>query len=159
MICQSCLKNTAQFHSPKLVNSQIMEVHLCLECAKKRDVHDISNGIEDKLQFLLEGLIHSSNNHKNSTKEVKCSKCSTTLSEFNKSGLAGCSQCYQVFSDVIYKYMQNMGITYSKDNTEKFSNNILCLKRELKKAVELENFEEAARLRDKLFNYEKGLSQ
>ena len=89
----------------------------------------------------------------------ECAQCGTTYGSFKKSGKLGCAECYATFSDYIAGALKNIhGTSEHKGKIpqscgDKYAD--LITKRELeetrlllKKAVEAEEFEEAARLRD-----------
>lgn len=156
MVCQLCLKKAAQFHIPRIINNEILHVHLCKDCAQKKSSHDISNGLDDKLHFLLEGLLQSKETKKGSAHELKCDVCKTTLKELLKDKILGCPQCYEVFSGIIAKETKKTGTIYTRQIvSEEHVKHVDRLKKELKKAVEIEDFEQAAELRDKIQNIEK----
>jgi len=156
MLCQLCLKRTARFHLQRIVENELVEIHLCRECIDCKDTNEHENGLADKLNSLLEGLLHSSRNDKDIESSLSCNTCKTTLKEYTQSGLVGCSQCYDVFSKVIFI---NTGIkekTYSVNKKlQRISEHIQNLQKELNKAVELEQFEIAAELRDEIQKYEQ----
>ena len=152
MVCQVCQKKDAVFHIPKIINNEIAYIHLCKVCANKNNVHDIENGLDDKLNFLLEGLITSSKgNKKGSLPNLRCTVCKTTLKDFQKDKLLGCPRCYEVFSDYILKKPEDGGAVYTKQQTDAgLPKRLDFYKKELKKAVEMEDFEKAVVLRDKI---------
>ena len=94
-----------------------------------------------------------------------CPVCSTTLSEFSKTGRLGCGECYKTFrknADAMLKKIHGTSkhIAEKKEELplkeEKPKSKIEALKDKLKAAIEEENFEEAARLRDTIREMEKG---
>jgi len=156
MICQLCHKRTARFHLPRIVDNELVEIHLCRECIECQDPAEHENGLADKLSTLLEGLLHSSINEKGMESSLSCDVCKTSLREYNQNGLLGCSNCYEVFSKVIFKDNEaKKQISCGKKGLQRISENIQNLQKELNKAVELEQFEMAAELRDKIRKYEQ----
>jgi len=152
MICQYCQKNEAVYHLQKIINNSIVEIHLCYDCSKKELQKKIENGIEDKISTILEGLLRSGTKIKENSNSFSCVSCGTTYAEFEKNGLVGCPECYVAFKDIISsKYLSNRNVIYyeRKKNFMEYSK-IDILELELKKAVELEDFERAAILRDKI---------
>ncbi|RKY02851.1 MAG: hypothetical protein DRP55_02290 [Spirochaetes bacterium] len=152
MICQYCQKNEATYHLQKIINNSIVEIHLCHDCSKKELRKKHENGIEDKINTILEGLIKSDTRIKENNNAVFCGVCGTTYADFEKKGLFGCSECYISFRGIIKsKYIADKKVEYNeKKLTEKKHSKIDILELELKKAVELEDFERAAILRDKI---------
>ena len=89
----------------------------------------------------------------------ECGVCGTTYGGFKKSGKLGCAECYAAFYDQIAGALKNIhGTSEHKGKIPQTSGGKytgLQTRRELaeargllKKAVEAEEFEEAARLRD-----------
>jgi protein arginine kinase activator len=150
------MKNSAEIHSPKIVNNEVVYVHLCRDCADKKNSHEIHNGLEDKIQYLLDGFLQSQKNAKSPLMEIKCNVCGTTLEDLKKKKMLGCARCYKVFSHFIAKDIKNSETIYKKQKKSGKANvYIENLRGELKKAVAIENFEKAAELRDKIRKYEK----
>ncbi|HEB30357.1 MAG TPA: hypothetical protein ENI15_05710 [Spirochaetes bacterium] len=152
MICQECQKKDALFHIPKIINSEIGYIHLCKVCANKNNLHEIANGLDDKLNFLLEGLLTSRKGNKKGTSPgLKCTVCKTTLKDFQKDKILGCSSCYEVFSDYLLKNADSGGAVYTRQQPDvELPKRLNLYKKELNKAVEKEDFEKAAVLRDKI---------
>lgn len=156
MLCQLCLKRTARFHLPRIVENELVEIHLCGECIECRNPAEHENGLADKLSSLLEGLLHSNIDEKGKESSLSCDSCKTTLREYNQTGLVGCSHCYEVFSKVIFRNTEvKESTSVGKKKLQRLSENIHSLQKELNKAVELEQFEMAAELRDKIRKYEQ----
>ncbi len=87
-----------------------------------------------------------------------CEICGTTIQEFKKTGKLGCPHCYEVFSKEIHRF-----ILKTHNGTKHFGNaparhrkqfiksrEISYLKSRLKTAVRSEDYEKAAKIRDKL---------
>jgi protein arginine kinase activator len=89
---------------------------------------------------------------------MTCESCGTTHQEFKKGGRLGCEACYHVFRPVLEPLLDGMhaGIKHlgkvpSRSVKKKSAEeNEGILQKELKKAVEEENYEKAAELRDRL---------
>ena len=158
MICQYCQKNEATFHLQKIINNSIVEIHLCYDCSRKELQKDVESGIEEKVHTIVEGLLESGDRVKEINKTIGCNICNTTLNDFEKNGLLGCPECYSVFKNVITKkYIKDKSIKYY-EKKERITQNsrIGFLEIELKKAVQSEDFEKAAILRDEIKQYNKG---
>lgn len=156
MICQKCLKRNAQFHSYKIINNQLIDIHLCVKCIRNKNTHEAVNGIDDKLHSLVEVLLHSNVKKNSSSPDLKCDICGTSLIELQKTELLGCPKCYEIFSEFIYKSKKRPHKDFQKYNVLKEHSELIdLLKKKLKRAVEFEDFEKAADLRDKIQNLEK----
>jgi protein arginine kinase activator len=151
MLCQRCLKKTASYHSPKIVNNEIVHVHLCEDCVSRKNDHDAQNGFDDKLNVMFEGLVRTKEGETGSQAELQCGKCGASLREYKKTHLLGCSGCYDVFAGYFPKDLEVKKVVYAKEtHTNEISDNLMHLRNELKRAVEEENFERAADLRDEI---------
>jgi protein arginine kinase activator len=165
MLCDDCLKNNATIHMTTFVNGQVKTVHLCAQCAAKRNKPSVLPG------FSFNDLI-SAFYETEEAEEVVCDKCGTTLASFQKTGKLGCAHCYRVFESSLLPLLK--GIHMSEKHTGKHPGERVIvevekesapenrkeeLKRELRLAVSTENFEEAARLRDEIALLEKEGSQ
>lgn len=83
-----------------------------------------------------------------------CPVCKTTREEILESGYAGCDNCYSFFknelSHVIKKIHGNNYYTGRAPAWFKFQERLDSLNRDMKIAVAMENYEEAAGIRDKI---------
>jgi len=158
MLCDICQKKNATVHLTEIINGKVMELHLCDECAKAKSEelkHQLS------LTDFLSGLFD-----KKSLREKKsavCPGCGLTFAEFKKSGRLGCSKCYEVFRDQLVPLLRKIhgsvhhagkGPCFQQKNVSQ-EQIIAELKERLNRAVLLEEYEEAARIRDRIRNLEK----
>jgi len=90
---------------------------------------------------------------------LKCANCGLTYQDFRRIGRLGCSECYRVFKDSlevllkrIHGSTQHLGRSPAKAVAAppQKRSEIELLRAKLQRAVGLEEFEEAARLRDKI---------
>ncbi len=175
MLCEKCEKNQATFHYTEVVNGVKNEHHLCSECAANTDISYYST-IFDNDQFgkLLSGILGGQNifkgmEERDPAKSVQCPKCKMTYGEFIANSSFGCGDCYDVFGPLIstnIKKIQGSDTHIGKKPMlyagNEFKNNIAIKDSEkrdlnkeidyysklLKEAVAVEDFIEAARLRD-----------
>ncbi|MBL7084902.1 MAG: UvrB/UvrC motif-containing protein [Candidatus Omnitrophica bacterium] len=156
MLCDICHKDEATVHLTEIVDSQITELHLCEECARKKGTQMEQHfGLAD----LLAGLADLGQQFEVMGKpEVKCPNCGLTYQDFRRVGRLGCSECYQTFKDSlavllkrIHGSTQHLGRTpVKKPMPVQKQSELDLLRAKLHKAIEMEEFEEAARLRDKI---------
>ena len=164
MLCDVCAKNPATVHLTEIIDQQMNELHLCEDCARhKSAAMEQQFGLSD----LLAGMADF---QKPSSKEeglvtVKCSSCGLAYTDFKKIGRLGCGECYNVFRKYLAPLLkrihgsnQHMGKNPSKAKVAarvyKKKVGLPELKNQLQKAVSLEAFEEAARLRDQIKEFE-----
>ena len=88
--------------------------------------------------------------------ERKCPTCGMTESELRRTGRVGCPDCYNTFSDILNPYVQkihgatrHIGAAPAAPEQPK-ADPVAELKAQLKAAVENEEYEQAARLRDEI---------
>ena len=165
MICQQCRKREAQYHSYRVINNELTAVHLCAYCLEHKADGEDTNGMEDKLHSILDVLLKTKTADSLKKEGRRCESCGMTLDEYEKSGLVGCPRCYELFSDSIFSRRKRdrsskkrSAVSHGGDSNDYTNGNSKFLKRlesRLKKAVESENFEEAAHIRDRIKNLEK----
>lgn len=159
MKCENCGEREAIMHLTKIHNGVKKEYNLCEICAKKLnsfshypsfDFHQFFSGLLDN------DFSFSSNESK--IQELRCPQCNMDYSTFKRSGRVGCSECYRAFGDYMSPLIRR--IHGSNQHTGKIPNHaskeikvrreVEKLKKQLQKAVEREEYELAAKIRDEL---------
>ncbi|MGN1080696.1 MAG: UvrB/UvrC motif-containing protein [Acutalibacteraceae bacterium] len=161
MKCQNC-NNEATTHIKQNINGKITELHLCGECAAKMG-YDTVSGFENLGAFmnpfeLISSVFAPGKAGLGTGKVKRCSGCGISFDEIAKTGRAGCPKCYEEFySELmpsirkIHGNAKHMGRLPKEAGSEaKAERTVAELKEKLAKAVEEQNFEEAARLRDEI---------
>jgi len=144
-------------HLTEIVDDQMSEMHLCEECAREKSVQmEQQFGLAD----LLAGLSDFGKQIKDYEEvALTCPNCNTTYDDFKKFGRLGCSECYTAFKDhlaMLLKKIHGSTHHYGKapgsvaKSGENKTETLHKLKEQLQKAIENENFEKAADLRDKI---------
>src|SRR5215470_14378739 len=90
--------------------------------------------------------------------EIKCARCGFTQADFKKAGRLGCPECYKTFSEplegllkTMHKGVRHVGkVPEALRQTRDLSDRLKQLQKKLSKAIEQEDFEEAAILRDEI---------
>jgi protein arginine kinase activator len=168
MLCDICKKKKATAHLTEIVNDEMSELHLCEDCAKAKgaqmqqhfSIADLLSGLVD---FPMEPAA------KKEHVKIKCPSCGMTYADFKKLGRFGCSSCYEAFKRVLYPLFKSIhGTTHhigkkpketrvqkpkpalSKAKIETEVNELEDLKARLARAIQKEEFEEAAVLRNKI---------
>ncbi len=156
MICERCQNQVATIFMQQIVNGEKTEMHLCQECASQLDMPVSFDKI---FQGFMDSVMYN-----NSPPALKCQSCGLTFDGFKSSGRMGCSDCYRTFAneiDTILKNVQGSNRHQGKF-PHKFGAELLYkreverLKTQLTKAVENEEYEEAAKLRDMIKELENG---
>jgi len=162
MLCDVCKKNQATVHLTEIIDEQMNELHLCEECARQKSAQmETQFGLSDLLAGMAE-FEHPSE-EKESVVAVKCPSCGLTYADFKKIGRLGCGQCYNAFKKYlapllkrIHGSAQHMGkIPCKPGRACKKKPETQDLRLKLQKAIEKEDFEEAAKLRDKIKESER----
>ncbi len=158
MLCDICGKNPATVHLTEIINGEVKELHLCEECAlKKSQEMQKAFSLGDILSSLIEG---TQPQEKESL--LRCSRCGLTYEEFRKIGRLGCAYCYISFRTSLWQLIKAIhGSTFHSGKIPKAKESFRIdveieeLKKKLRRAIELEEFEEAAAIRDKIKELEK----
>jgi len=153
----------------QFLNGQKVELHLCQECAFKIDnpemlvsLENIFKGFLDQLNTKYFTNATASGNPMRPPAKV-CSRCGMTFDNFKTDGRLGCDICYVSFAKEVEVLLKNVQGSTRHDGKypRRMGAGILNqrqvseLRSQLKKSVEEENFEEAARLRDEIKALEK----
>lgn len=155
MDCQSCGK-PATVHFTNIVNGKKQELHLCQQCSEDQQL--IKNQ-ELNLSMILQTVIGQ---HVGATTEelsrLTCPSCGIKYMEFKAGGRLGCPNDYKVFQSALEPLLER--IHRSRRHVGKIPPNatanaaiqreLMDLRLDLRKAVEREAYEEAARIRDRI---------
>jgi protein arginine kinase activator len=160
MRCQDCKKKEATVHLTQKVGKQEVTLHLCEECAQKRGFRNpLEEGVPFPLAELLTGMLSQSKTKKTEgAAEVPCSVCGMSFSDFAKVGRLGCGNCYLTFRSQLNDLLRKVhGNTQHRGKFPGTKGDVMKplweeskLKAELKKAVDEEDFERAAQIRDQI---------
>jgi protein arginine kinase activator len=159
MLCDVCKKNPATVHLTEIIDEQMNELHLCEDCARhKSAAMEQQFGLSD----LLAGMADFEKPNKDEESvAVKCPSCNLTYADFKKMGRLGCGECYNAFRKYLAPLLkrihgsnQHVGKAPLKEKiitkSGKKKTDLEGLKAQLQKAIQKEDFEEAARLRDQV---------
>jgi protein arginine kinase activator len=165
MQCQRCKEQTATIHLTEINNGERQETHLCEVCA---DQEGLAIKSQIPLNELLSTLLASQSSGKEqpvaetaatAKDEDSCPSCGMTMQEFQKGHLLGCANDYDVFGDTLEPIIaKNQGgntvhkgkVPENAPEDSKKQIEILNLRRELEDAVENEDYENAAKIRDRI---------
>lgn len=146
MLCDRCHMHEGTVHSVEIINGVRRESHLCPHCAQQE-------GLMGTSLFSAGNLLKSFFAFPETVERLVCPECGTTLHSFEKEGLLGCAKCYDVFSDHVIPVLQQVHGTAKhteKEAPAPENSAIKELKSRLAAAIQQEDFEEAARLRDEI---------
>ena len=158
MKCEMCCKKEATIHVKQVVDGIVKELFVCEECASEEAL--TSQSPLSFADFLFgvgaEGPLGDASDNR------CCEACGMSLAGFREKNRLGCAECYSAFSDHLNLFMsaahsgpRHVGKVPSFVAREK---DVRSVSAELKRAVAEENFEKAAKLRDKISCLTKGLA-
>jgi protein arginine kinase activator len=160
MLCDSCKEREAVINLTQVEHDSKVTLHLCEQCAQEKGVE---TGVA-VLKSPLGGFITAMGKGATSvvptqSDGLRCPECGATLKDFRESGRLGCAECYPAFEahlrDLLRRLhgsSQHVGERYATPGSADADPRrvLLDLKEQLRRAVENENFELAAELRDRL---------
>ena len=165
MQCQSCHKNPAQLHFTNVQDNRMTEVHLCRKCAEERGLVAMPTPPKFSIADLLANMVDQmSTTEEDRVGPVQCPTCGMHYSAFKETGRLGCPDCYAAFSSKLKPLLRKIhGSTrhvgkaparYDETNVSP-ARMLQRLHDELQRAVEREDFESAAEIRDRIKGEER----
>lgn len=161
MKCDVCKETEASVHLTQIISGTMHKIDLCEACAKAKGVSDPTGfSMTDHLL----GLGHAEPGATAaSATELRCAGCGMTQSDFKKSGRLGCSKCYETFAEGLLSLLRSMhkGEQHIGKSPTRHAQDLAAteqmkaLRRDLEQAIDSENFEAAARLRDQIRKLEQ----
>jgi protein arginine kinase activator len=156
MLCSICKEKEATVHLTNIAGDKMQKVDLCEECAKSKGMNDpTAFSLADQLFGLGAALeIEQAGGGTG----LKCPACGFTQADFKKAGRLGCPGCYKTFAEPLEGLLKTMhkGTRHvgkapeSLRQSRDLSDRLKLLQKKLGKAIEREDFEEAAILRDEI---------
>ena len=159
MKCDVCKIKEATVHLTEIINKKVTKLHLCEECAKEKSLEMEEHfGLADLLSGLADLAPMQPTKENIPEIKIKCPKCAFSFQDFRKMGRLGCPKCYDTFSKQLDPLLRKIhgsdshtGKVLLKKTTVKNKDAVVKeLKESLIKAIEKEEFEQAARLRDQI---------
>ncbi len=163
MLCQNCGKYEATTHIKRVVNGDTTEMHLCADCAQHLGYGDMFSGFGLNLDDFFGGFLEDTALKLAPSTQQRCPKCGNTFGDIVHSGKIGCSECYRTFYDKLLPSLQRIHgrIKHSGKHLEAPAvskpveeaapkSELEQLREDLQKAIEQQEFEQAAVLRDKI---------
>jgi len=166
MTCELCGKEVATVYYTEIVGGKMVELHLCESCAKTKGLSKELMKSSFSLADLLAGMAEELG-EKEETAGLTCSACGLSYPEFRKAGKLGCAACYQTFRQNLLPLLRRIhGSTHHTgkvvagvEGNLKTKREVANLKKKLRSAIEMEAFEEAAKLRDQIGAKQKKLTE
>lgn len=159
MECQDCGLRDGEHQVTTIVDGEMKTLHLCGECAAKRGVP-----AEAQSAPLADFLAQLGPDRPGVDEQSEpCPYCGLTEGDFRLTGRLGCSQCYAHFEPQLRRLLrrlhgapQHVGKLYMSAGSEAGDRvaRLSAMRRRLQRAIETEDFELAAELRDRIHEAE-----
>jgi protein arginine kinase activator len=160
MLCDNCKERDAVVHLTQIVESAVTQLHLCEKCAAEKGVETTVAMPKHPLGDFLHAVQQQpSTAHSDA---VRCTFCSISLRDFRASGRLGCAHCYGAFESSLRELLRRVhgasrhaGHRYEPPQPEAMTQPPQAtmlgeLRDRLRAAIESEQFELAADLRDRI---------
>lgn len=160
MRCDNCGRNESAIQLTQVENNEMRVLHLCEECAVERGVDvDTQTTNAPLADFLAQiGKVPDLQN------VGRCPSCGMTAAHLRQTGRLGCSVCYMHYDEHLRSLLRRLHggtkhvgkvVAHHGANDGERTARVLSLRRSLQRAVEAEDFEFAASLRDQLRQLER----
>lgn len=170
MLCQNCQQRPATVHLTKIINFAKTEMHLCEVCAKEAGNElGVIFGTNFSFQNLIAGLLGDDSleidQQPSIGKELSCPNCGLTFVDFKNSGLLGCGECYRYFQTGLEPLLRKIHSSVAHTGKVprrtggkvRIRKEIQDFRHQLQQAIQREDYEHAASLRDEIRKLEKEL--
>lgn len=158
--CEECGANKAVVHLTQVVNNEMTVVHLCEGCAADKGLDTAPGPISPLTDFIAQ--MGGAPPRPSGTSD-RCEFCGLSYADFKDVGRLGCPECWSTFQEPLEKLVRrihgsirHVGKVYlppdpSASEREK---RLEGLRNRLERAVDAEDFERAAQLRDQIRSLE-----
>ncbi len=155
MLCENCRENDAVVYLTKIQDNVVTQQNLCEKCAAEKGVETPSakkNPVSDFLQAVQQKTLVTGD-------DATCHFCQSTSRDFQKTGRLGCARCYTTFDRSLRDLLRRLhgsarhtGRRYEPPASELIerAGSVAQLRERLRRAIDTEQFELAAELRDRL---------
>jgi len=159
MLCDNCKERDSVINLTHVEHDSKVTLHLCEQCAQQKGVETGGAVLKTPLGGFLTALGKGGTVLPTPSDGLRCPSCGSTLRDFRDSGRLGCDHCYVAFElhlrDLLRRLhgsSQHVGERYDTpgESAADPRGRLLELKAQLRRAVEGENFELAAELRDRI---------
>lgn len=162
MLCQNCGNNVATTFIKKTINGKTTQIHLCSECAAKQGVDSVFSGMVFDLGDFWGNLFAEPETRLDGD-AVRCEGCGHSFREIAESGKAGCPSCYTTFYDRLLPSIQRIHgktghtgkVPSGAGERLKKEKEIDRLRKELSECIAAQQYEQCAKLRDRILELEK----
>ena len=160
-LCDNCGSKPATVNLTQIENNEMSSYHLCEDCAAQKGLEANTGSSASPLPDFLAQIGDEPREEEGS--DSKCSFCELTSSAFRETGRLGCPHCYETFEAHLRRLLRrvhggtkHVGKVYLPPDptVSEIEKQMEGLRRRLNRAVEAEDFERAAELRDQIRSLE-----
>jgi protein arginine kinase activator len=163
MKCSSCGEREGVVSLTQVKEGEVHTTSLCAKCAAEKGIETGLGVADTPLGGFLAALGESADPDAPLMEalEARCPACGATLRDFRETGRVGCAECYGAFDAPLRELLRRLhgsthhtGMRYTGHDApshhQEPNRSTLELREQLRRAVESEQFELAAELRDRL---------
>ena len=163
MRCNACGEREGVVSLTQIVEGDVRTVSLCAQCAAEKGIETGLGLSETPLGGFLAALGESADPDAplSAALESGCPTCGATLRDFRETGRVGCAECYRAFDAPLRELLRRLhgsthhtGMRYTGTELPAAAapsdGAARDLRDQLRRAIESEQFELAAELRDRL---------
>ena len=157
MLCENCGEREVAVRITSMVNNEMKQQGLCERCAAERGVETTIAAPKHPLGALLQAAQQQLSAP--SGEAGRCTFCGSTMNDFRTTGRWGCARCYATFEGSMRELLRRVhgnsrhaGQAYEPPQPQLDERATILgeLKERLRRAIETEQFELAADLRDRI---------
>ena len=160
-LCDNCGSKPATVNLTQIENNEMSSYHLCEDCAAQKGLEATTEPSSSPLPDFLAQIGDEPREEEDSDNE--CSFCGLMFAAFRETGRLGCPHCYETFEAHLRRLLRrvhggtkHVGKIYLPPDptVSEIEKQMEALRRRLNRAVEAEDFELAAELRDQIRSLE-----
>jgi protein arginine kinase activator len=166
IVCMKCQKNLATVKLTRIVHGEATVLNLCQDCAAEESPYQKKMAeTQANLSQILASILQSNKEKAEeeqpsaeSGAKLACGACGLTFQQYKKTLFLGCPDCYESFGKLMVAELRKFhGSTLHRGKVPARQRVVLErrrdieeLRRHMNQAIEREEFEAAARLRDQI---------
>ena len=159
MLCDNCRERDAVVQLVQVTGEGKRHLHLCEKCAAEKGVETTTATPKAPISDFLKAVQQQLGPGAGGADAVRCTFCLLTFREFQSSGRLGCAYCYSHFETALRDLLRrvhgssrHVGKRYDPPRPDLMerASTLGELKDRLRRAIEQEQFELAADLRDRI---------
>ena len=166
MNCERCGANPGTIRYTEVGDGELKKLRICADCAAELGFEiggetptpKVSPVHKGKVLELVSAAAAIESDPEETASEKddrRCPSCGLTGTEFNRTSLFGCPECYVTFEDGLDPLLKRLHAAVSHrgrlpGGRSAEPPDLAVLRRELREAIRAQDFEAAARVRDRL---------